>query len=120
MADLIFNVNKFDLVYKDIEQLLVRKISSPFEENGQWFVRVLIELKRTGDYEVQTVESRNINIPLALSQLFDKFLTKQGTTTDVQIINQFIGYINPDIVIVEETPIWEQPVEEDPEEDTEE
>ena len=109
--DLTFNINNFNLTYENIDQLLVRKVSAPFKIENAWYVKVLIQLRRTGDYEVQTVESRNIDIPLELSQLFDKFLTEQGTTADIQIINQFIGYINPAIVISEETPIYNEAVE---------
>lgn len=106
--DLTFNINNFNLTYENINQLLVRKVSSPFKVDNNWYVKVLIQLKRTGNYEVQTVEARNIDIPLELSQLFDKFLTEQGTVTDIQIINQFIGFINPNIVISEETPVYSE------------
>ena len=133
MQDLVFNIQKFDLVYKDVDKLIIRPIGGIYvnPEDGNMWTKLFISLQRSG-YEVNDVESRNIDVPANFLEIFARYQAGIATEQDLSIINTYIGYINPQIVIIDkyvytppiveepEIPIVEDPIEEDSEEDTEE
>lgn len=113
--DVIFNINKFDLTYKDVNKLSVLPVSAPFFTDGVMMFKALVSLNREG-FEVNRVESRNVDIPVFITiagnqyntlEIFARCANKTASPTDIAIVNSIISQINPDIVIKSDNHIWE-------------
>ena len=115
MQDLVFNIQKFDLVYKDVDKLIIRPIGGIYvnPEDGSMWTKLFISLQRSG-YEVNDVESRNIDVPANFLEIFARYQAGIATEQDLTVINTYIGYINPQIVIIDKY-VYTPPIVEEPE-----
>lgn len=105
---LTFNIQKFDLVFKDVDKLTVFPVSPPYLVGGEFKVKISVILKREG-YETNIVERKTLEVPQSLLLLFAKFKSGVFTESDVETLNSFISNISEDIVVDVENPINTNP-----------